>query len=164
MAIGPKKYLITQKAQPTRVISYMLERIHELEIYSHSGRQIAKIKNHLSLGPWAYKQAVDFQQSLGQDPCVMQTEKHKIQLDSFAQSHGLKAITSSHQNPLCHELHKTMRCKLKTFLMEIHSFSQKQFSKCLFVSGRVQDTKVHWQRKASNYLSVPLLHPKEPSG
>lgn len=50
-ATGPKKYLITQKAQPTRVISYMLERIYELEIYSQSGRQIAKIKNHLSLGP-----------------------------------------------------------------------------------------------------------------
>lgn len=29
-------------------------------------------------------------------------------------------------------LHKTMFCKLKTFLMEIHSLSQKQFSKCLF--------------------------------
>lgn len=57
-----------------------------------------------------------FQQSLGLDPCVMQTEKHKIQLDSFVESHDLKAITSSHQNPLRHELHETMCCKLKTFL------------------------------------------------
>lgn len=55
MATGPKKYLITQKAQPTSV--YVLDIIHELEIYSHSGSQIAKIKNHLSLGLWAYEQA-----------------------------------------------------------------------------------------------------------
>lgn len=74
MATGPTKYLITQKAQLIGVIFCMLERIHESEIYS--GCQIAKIKNHLSSGPWAYKQAVDFQQSLGQDPCGMQTEKH----------------------------------------------------------------------------------------
>lgn len=154
----------SQKAQPTRVISYMLERIHELEIYSHSGRQVTKIKNHLSLGTWAYKQAVDFQQSLGLDLCVMQIEKHKIRLDSFAEWHGLKVITSSHQNPFCHELHKTMYCKLKTFFMAMHFFSQKQFSKCLFVSGRVQDTKSSLAKENNNYFSAPLLHPKGSSG
>ena len=50
----------------------MLVRTQELVIYTHFGSQIAKIEKHLSLGLWAYKPAVDFQQSLGQEQGVTQ--------------------------------------------------------------------------------------------
>lgn len=58
---GYRSPKVFDHSKPTSV--YVLEIIHELEIYTHSGSQTTKIKNHLSLGIWAYKQ--DFQQSLG---------------------------------------------------------------------------------------------------
>lgn len=68
--------------------------------------------------------------------CITALEK-KIQLESFCSVMWFEGHYNLPPGPLYNVLHKTMHCKPQTCWKEIHSFSQQQFSQCLFVSGRV---------------------------
>ena len=138
----------------------MLVRIHELVIYTHFGSQIAKIKKHLSLELWAYKQAVDFQQSLGQEQYATQILKQKIQLELFSSVTWFKRIL-----PAPTRTHFTM-CYIKPWVVNLRQFLYKfilslrsDFLNAYSCQAGCKTLNAHWQRRQTAASSAHLTSP-----